>query len=173
MKKEYGKKKNATIASEDRKRFPFPNTGEFSTKGAGLLIRLRKGKLDGFVAEFLVNCRKRLSLLVANGHFLRVQKHFHHTSSVGADSSALSNDLGGIGDVVEDGLVDGSERSRPRALLVSLSSNVASWQNDPLGNENHVNAAKLFGKLPSQADLDFLKSLVENKRHENHTSVFV
>jgi len=142
-------------------------------KGAGLLIRLRKGKLDGFVAEFLVNCRKRLSLLVANGHFLRVQKHFHHTSSVGADSSALSNDLGGIGDVVEDGLVDGSERSRPRALLVSLSSNVASWQNDPLGNENHVNAAKLFGKLPSQADLDFLKSLVENKRHENHTSVFV
>jgi hypothetical protein len=60
-----------------------------------------------FIAEFLVYCRKRFSLLVANASFLGIQIYFHDPSSVYADLGTLSNDLCGVSDIVEDGLVDG------------------------------------------------------------------
>ena len=79
--------------------------------------------------------------------------YLEEARSIQADSYPLPDNLGGVDQVVQDGVVDGHQSAGPGPLLLQLVGLPRGLgQDPPLGDEHYVLAAELLLELSHQPD---------------------
>jgi hypothetical protein len=76
--------------------------------------------------------------------------HFQQLRTIDANTSALSNDVGRIDQVLEDLLVHIRQRARPRSLLPHTRVSSRFGKRAPLGDEHDMAIRKLLLQLSCQ-----------------------
>merc|ERR1712232_162168 len=88
----------------------------------------RRGHLDGEgsirVGEGAVDRGEDVELLLDGLLVLLVQEDLQGLGAVSLDAGALAGDLGGVDDILEDGLVDGGKSAGTRTDLDTLTTEV-------------------------------------------------
>jgi len=103
---------------------------------------------------------------------LAVQHDLHHLGSIGGDSGALSDDLGRIDDILQDGLVDGGEGTGSRADLNALTTEVLVHDGS-VGNDHDVLLLEFLLQLADQLRDEGFGLLVDHVGDEDDNSVLV
>ena len=94
------------------------------------------------------------------GLLVLVQVDLEESGAVKTDPGALANDLGGVDQVIEDGVVNSNQGTGHGSLLLKLVG-LSCWlgQDPSLGNEDDVLAGELLLQLANQTGLDLLERL--------------
>ena len=98
-----------------------------------------------------------------------VQVDLEEPGAVEADAGPLANNLGGVDQIVQEGVVDRDQSAGARPLLLQLVLLPGGLGQDlTLGNEDNVLAGELLLQLADQPDLDLLEGLELRHWHEHN-----
>lgn len=129
---------------------------------------LLKDKGDLQVGKFSVDSGKCVNLGLDIGLILVVQVYLHSPSSVNLHPRPLTDNLRGIDNIVQDGLVDGSEGARTRARCLAFRvSGVRLSENGPLGDNENMASRELLFEFPNKSGLDLVEGGEEFVRDVN------
>lgn len=105
----------------------------------------------------MVDSPVRIETVVDTAALLLVQNHLHGLGSVLLGADAAADDLNGVDQVGEDGVVDGGEGTRPRALLLLVGARVdgalRAGEDAALSDEEDVAVGELLFEFTGQAAL--------------------
>ena len=89
---------------------------------------------------------------------LRIENDLQNAATIGANASALAQNLSGVHEILKDGIVDGGQSPAARALLLSLSVVAGLLSNNAaLADDNNVLATELLLEFSYQADVKTLE----------------
>jgi hypothetical protein len=111
---------------------------------------------DGILSsDLLVHGGKGVQFVFNVLLVLGVQVDFEDRRSVNPVADALANNLGGVDEVIKDGLVDGSDSARSGAVLLGLPAARGGLADDsPLDNQHNGLANEFLLQLADEAGLD-------------------
>lgn len=93
--------------------------------------------------------------MVDTAALLLVQNNLHGLAAVLLGADALADDLDGVDEVAEDGVVDGGQSARTGALLglggARVDGALGAGQDAALSNKENVAVGELLLKLAGQA----------------------
>ena len=114
-----------------------------------------EGEHSGLVGELEVSSRESVELLLNVVAFLLldIEHNLEHLSAVGRHLDSLASDLMRGDNVVEDGLVDGSQGAGSGSDLDTLASEVLV-DHGSVGGENNVLLGELLLELSNQSSVD-------------------
>ncbi len=99
-----------------------------------------------------------------NGSYI----HFVDSGGIELNSDALAHNLGGVDQILQNGIMYSSQGAAHGPLLPLLSVLLANdGQNSPVGNEKHMLTTELLLKLAHKAGLDLVESLEETVGNED------
>ena len=102
---------------------------------------------DVLAGELAVDAREGLQLVLEAGSVLRVEGAADQLAAVGSNAGALGSDLGGEDEVLEDGVVHGSERAAAGPGLLSAAVGARLGQDTALANEHDLVVRELLLEL--------------------------
>lgn len=102
---------------------------------------------------------------------LLVQDDLESLAAVLLGADTLADDLDGVNEVVEDGVVDSGQGARARTLLLLVGAGVdralRAGQDAALSNKEDVAVGELLLELTGQALLDLVEALEERDGDED------
>jgi hypothetical protein len=118
------------------------------------------------VGQLSINGGVRVGASLHVGLIPPVEVDLDDASAVDLASRALAGDLGGVDDVLEDGVLNGREGARARAKSGRLlGTGVALSEDVPLSDDDDVTSGELLLELAHETGLDLLERLLELVRH--------
>lgn len=106
---------------------------------------------------------------------LLIQDDLEGLAAVLLGADALADDLNGVDQVAEDGVVDSSQSAGTGTLLLLVGAGVdralGLGQDAALSNEEDVAVGELLLELTGQALLDLVEALEERDRDEDDDSL--
>jgi hypothetical protein len=110
------------------------------------------------VGELSVNCSEGISPSLNIGLVLGVKVNFHDALAVSLHSGSLANNLGGVHDIVKDGVLDSSQRARTGKgscrLLVALEG---LSEDGALSNNQDMASREFLLQLPDKSLLNLIE----------------
>jgi hypothetical protein len=124
------------------------------------------------VGQLSINSSIGISATLNVGLVTSIKVNLKDTTSINLASGALSGDLGGVDNVLEDGILDGSQGTRAGAQSLGLlGTGIALSKDVTLGNNDEVFSRELLLQLADEASLDLLEGLLELVGHVNNGSL--
>ncbi len=121
---------------------------------------------DLLVRQLSVNGGIRIGASLHVGLIPPVEVHLDDASAVDLAARALAGDLGGVDDVLEDGVLHRREGARTGAQSRRLlGTGVALTEDVALGDDDDVTSGELLLELAHESGLDLLERLLELVRH--------
>jgi hypothetical protein len=115
----------------------------------------RKLKVDHLARQPLVHLRISIESVVDGAPLLLIQNDLEHLGVVLLGAHALADNLDGVREILEDGVVHGSERAAARALLglrvAGAVGALGAGQDAARGDEEDVAVGELLLELAGQA----------------------
>jgi len=115
------------------------------------VLLARELKDDALSSELTVDLSESVNLVVHGGAVLGVKEDLDHLVAVLLGADTLSDDLGGVDEVAEDGVVHSGQGAVARALLLDARTAAGEWQDAALGDEDDVAVGKFLLELTGQA----------------------
>mmetsp|Transcript_30056 Transcript_30056/g.55867 ORF Transcript_30056/g.55867 Transcript_30056/m.55867 type:complete len:309 (+) Transcript_30056:79-1005(+) len=160
---EGSKKKSGRVWRHSKKRRRVASRG-----GGGLLAGDGELERNLLGAQHLVHRGERVELGLNVHLLLGVKVDLEELAAVGADAGALANNLGGVHEVLEDGLMNVLESAGTRANAVELLvAGVRLLQHRALGDDDDVVAAELLLEFLNEDLLDLAEALEEVEGNED------
>jgi len=115
-------------------------------------------EVDVLACQLLVDSAERVHFVLDLRLLSLVEEDLHHAASVELDADSLSDNLGRVDQVVEDGRVHRRQSAVAGSLLLLLVARLFGrlGQDASLGDEDDVASVKLLLQLPDEARLDLL-----------------
>lgn len=118
-----------------------------------LVLRNGRELEDNVLAgELAVDLGERVELVVDTSALLGVKEDLGDLGGVLLGADALANDLGGVDEITEDGIVDSGESARAGALLDNTAGAAGHGENAALGKEHNVAVRELLLELTGEAN---------------------
>jgi len=141
----------------------------------GLCLLLNREREDSvFASQFLINRLESVQFMFNVGLIFAIQVNFVVSRAVEPVSEALSNNIGRIGEILQDGVVNSSESPAPRSLLefdVVVSAGLG--QDGSLGDDDDVFAAEFLLELADEASLNLMICREERIWDKNHDGLLI
>lgn len=123
---------------------------------------------DLLVGQLSINGSISVGAALNIGLVTSVKVHFKNTASVNLAPGALSGNFGGVNNVLQDGVLDGSEGAGTGAQSLGLLGTGVTLSEDvTLGNNDDVTSGELLLQLTHKTGLDLLEWLLELVGHIN------
>lgn len=133
---------------------------------------MSKGEDSITTSELLVNSLVGVKAILDGLLILGVEDDLVLLGTVSLDADALTSDLNGVDHVVKDGVVDGSEGARLRALLGGSAVEARSGGEDAaLSDNDDLLLGKLLLELTDQLSLDATEVLGQTEGDEDHDNL--
>mmetsp|Transcript_13430 Transcript_13430/g.34249 ORF Transcript_13430/g.34249 Transcript_13430/m.34249 type:complete len:207 (-) Transcript_13430:78-698(-) len=145
-------------------------------RGGAASLLLHSGVQEGDVlpCQLAVDSGEGLQLVLALVLVLTVKVALEELGAVDAHTQALANDLVGVHDVLQDGVVHSCEGAAAGPLLHLLPVLAAGSAEDAaLGNNHDVLAAELLLELAYKTGLDAVVGLQQAVGDKQHNSLLV
>lgn len=135
-----------------------------------LLLNLvgRELKVDILASELLVDGGKGVDLVLKGGGILGVKEDLDDLGAIGLDAGALADDLSGVDNVLEGGVVHGSQGAGPGAHLLLAGAAGGLGHDAALGDKEDVTVGELLLELTGQTGVDTLGLLEDRHGNEDH-----
>lgn len=118
-------------------------------------LRLRELEVDTLAGQTLVDLRVGVEAVVDTTTLLLVEDDLEELAAVLAGADALADNLDGVDEVGEDGVVDGREGAAARTLLglrrPAAVAALGAWQDAARGDDDDVAVGELLLELTGEA----------------------
>lgn len=145
---------------------PKPNPRSSSYLRLTLVLggtRLGELEGDGAAGQAAVDLGVGVESVVDTTTLLLVEDDLEELAAILLGADALADNLDGVDEVGEDGIVDGGQGSRTRALLLEgvarAGGSLGAGQNAARGEDQDMAVGELLLELTSQALLDSVEAL--------------
>jgi len=121
---------------------------------------------NSLVGQLSIDSSIGISASLNIGLVTPIKVDLKDTTSINLAAGALAGDLGGVDNVLEDGILDSSEGARTGTKSSSLLGTSITLSKDvTLGNNDDSLSRELLLQLTDQTGLDLLEGLLKLERH--------